>query len=69
VAIDPNQPQSARDEAVQQLDGLTGATAQDDLVTATVANEKPGDFDGEKAAKRVLESSRHTDLLSDNSST
>lgn len=60
--LDPNASRQAKDEALQRLDSLEGTTAPDDPVSGRTEHDAPPEYDGQKAAARVVQAGRHAGI-------
>ena len=60
VLLDPNSSEKMKDEAREQLDRRVQGSASVRVDTAETGSDKPGSYDGQDAARHVINSGRHT---------
>ena len=59
VMLDPRASQEAKDQAGEQLDRRQGSIDSCHR-SSDIGGDKPGSFDGQEAARDVVNSGRHT---------
>lgn len=60
VVMDPNAPSDLKDQARLDLEKGVKTTDVADSELANAGSNRPGTYDGQNAARRVIDTGRHT---------